>query len=98
MPVVEHAIHPSTQIGKEWRYGCWNLSRHKRPVRVQDGYRMHKVEGNTITEIGVFRYVPDVFSEECRHDMSLSDWACEGCEHRGTGEEYARMVKENACS
>ena len=27
MPVLDHAIHPSTQIGEGYRYGCWNLPR-----------------------------------------------------------------------
>lgn len=24
MPVEDHPVHPSTKIGKDWRYGCWN--------------------------------------------------------------------------
>lgn len=32
-------------------------------------------------------------SDRCRFDMSLSDPWCEGCEHRGKGEQYDAMVR-----
>ena len=29
MPDLDHEVHPSVRIGKEWRYGCWNLPRNR---------------------------------------------------------------------
>jgi len=40
--------------------------------------------------------IPHVMSRECRYDMSLTDNACHECKHRGTGEAYAKHVKDNA--
>ena len=88
MPVENHSIHPSTQKGKDFRHGCWNLPRERRKVKVQDGW----------TDDGrrIIKEIDDFGSIECRNDHSLIDWFCIGCEWIGSGEEYARKVEMRA--
>ena len=78
MPVLDHDIHPSTQIGDAYRWGCWNLDRNRY------GY-YHAASG---------RFVKDTFSRECRNDISLTDPFCRGCRWAGTGEAYAKKIQE----
>lgn len=79
MPGLDHDIHPSVRIGKDWRYGCWN---RKRPN-----------EDQIVRSLFSGAFWSYIFSTECRFDMSLTDPACEGCEHRGSGEKYDEMIR-----
>lgn len=85
MPVEDHAIHPSTQKGEDFRYGCWN-----RPDEFKDSYwaaeRRYFPDGS-FEPVSVS--VPFRMTHKCRHDgvaaMGIDDPACEGC----------RLYKEN---
>lgn len=80
MPVLDHDVHPSTKVGNEYRWGCWNLPR---PVLGQ------KVKSQFSGEEWEY-----VFSTECRNDISLTDPFCRGCKWAGTGEIYAKKIQE----
>lgn len=66
MPVEDHPIHPSTQKGADFRYGCWN---HE-PFAA--GYIAHPWSRA--------KYVPHVMSTDCKYDIK-DDLNCEGCKH-----------------
>lgn len=88
MPVIDHAIHPSTQRGEGHRYGC-----HNRPG-VAIGYlapnRVYGRDGRfEVTQKFIFHEM----STECRFDMSLFDPYCAECRHQGSGERYAAAVR-----
>lgn len=78
MPVEDHAVHEKVKIGKDHRYGCFNFDGRKQTV-------VSLMSGNSW---------PYRMSNECRYDMSLTDPNCTGCKHRGSGEDYDRMVRE----
>lgn len=78
MPVIDHDVHPSTMKGPDFRYGCWNKPR----------------PGNLVNLGGHFGLRLFRMSRDCRYDMSLTDYACHGCKHRGSGEAYAQSVRE----
>ena len=80
MPVIEHPVHEHGVRDAEHRYGCWNRAPCKEAFVVQDGWRS---EGYRRTVTLLFR-----MSRECRYDRSLSDSACAGCRHAGSGERY----------
>ena len=81
MPVQDHKIHPSTQIGEDYRYGCWN-----RADKFSKSY--WAPERRTFPD-GSFEMtavrIPFRMSHVCRHDgvaaMGVDDKACEGCKH-----------------
>ena len=79
MPVEEHSIHPSTQHGDDFRYGCHNK---ERPVK----------GSLVISGPGSWPYV---FSTTCRFDMSFTDPWCEACWWQGMGEKYAEEIRRN---
>lgn len=74
MPVADHAIHPHGVRDAEHRYGCHNRAPSLEIVTVQ---------GRNGPVSWPFR-----MSRECRYDRSLSDSACAGCMHAGSGERY----------
>lgn len=78
MPVLDHEVHPSTKVGPEYRYGCWNKPR----------------PGNLVNMGGKFGLRTFRMSRDCRYDMSISDPNCTDCKHRGNGEAYAESVRE----
>lgn len=80
MPVIDHAVHESTRIGDDYRYGCWNKPR--------------PVEGQVVRSEFSGEEWPYVFSTECMSDMSLSDPACAGCKWRGSGKENDERVRK----
>lgn len=84
MPVVDHDVHELTKVGEGHRYGC-----HNRPARKKFYYAWDWIG----YEARVVR-VGDRSSTECRYDMSLTDPACEGCIHRGSGEAYSQSIRE----
>lgn len=88
MPVEDHAVHEKVKQKEGFRYGCWNLPRPMEGQRVV-GMRQSLCD-KTWCEIWTY-----VFSTNCRFDMSLKDPACEGCEHRGSGEKYAEEIRRN---
>jgi hypothetical protein len=76
MPVDDHPIHPSTQKGADFRYGCWN---HK---PFTDGYyakdRIYRGNG---TFYEVLTYIKHAMTKDCRFDMALTDPSCADCQH-----------------
>lgn len=74
MPVIDHPVHQHGIRDAEHRYGCHNRAPLKEVV-VVDGWR------GTVT-------FPFRMSRECRYSGSLSDSACAGCCHAGSGERY----------
>lgn len=80
MPVEDHPIHPSTQIGLDKRYGCWN-----RP-EFSDGYsapqRRAGANGYQPTFWMERVRIPFRMSRPCQYDLSAGDWMCEGCKRR----------------
>lgn len=79
MPVIDHPIHPSTQHGADYRYGCHNKPR--------------PVAGALVTGSPAYgsQQWPFANSTECKHDLSVSDPNCTGCAHRDGGEDYDQM-------
>lgn len=88
MPVLDHEVHPSVKVGPAHRYGCWNRNGHA------PGYfaPRRRFFSNGSFEMGCV-FVPDRMSQECRYDMSLTDPNCTDCKHRGSGENYDRMIR-----
>lgn len=82
MPVEDHAVHEKVRQKEGFRYGCHNRERPVHGAPVVSIYSMP-------------REYPFKHSTECRFDMSLTDPACEGCEHRGSGEKYAEEIRRN---
>lgn len=70
MPVIDHPVHPSTQKGEDWRYGCHNV-----PCR-SEGYWAHPWAATG------GKFVPFRMSHGCAYDLSANDPACEGCSKR----------------
>ena len=96
MPVLDHATHPSTVMPADYRHGCFNREAAE-GYWAQDGYTsLSSHKGNALRAHVKLVWIPHVMSRECRFDHSLTDPACEGCKHRGSGERYAQMVKEKA--
>ena len=75
MPVIEHPVHEHGIRDAEHRYGCFN----RPPMR-------EWVEASLSTFNAA--HWPHRMSRECRYDRSLSDSACAGCRHAGSGERY----------
>ena len=91
MPVIDHAIHPSTQRGAGHRYACHN----------RDGFAIGYMAPNRVyDQSGHFevtqKFIFHEMSTECRFDMSLSDPYCADCRHQGSGERYAASIRSQA--
>lgn len=77
MPVEDHPIHPSTQKGADFRYGC-----HDRKPFAQSYYAPNRQAGTNghqptfwIERVRVeFR-----MRRDCRYDLAKTDPACAGC-------------------
>lgn len=94
MAVEDHPVHDKTKIGPDNRYGCYNRKDFTESYRAP--HRRHGSNGYiAVFEIEAVK-IPFRMSRECRYDMSLTDWQCEGCWRRGTGEAYAKSVMEKA--
>lgn len=81
MPVIDHPIHPSTQFGADFRYGCWN-----RPDKFAPHYwapQRRFFPDGSFDVVSV--RVPFRMSHECRSDgingLGREDGACAGCQH-----------------
>ena len=83
MPVEDHPVHPSTQKGADFRYGCWNRDEYSEayyaPQRTAgtDGYKptwwFERVR------------IPFRMSRECmtaKTGWAATDPNCEGCKRR----------------
>lgn len=83
MPVDDHPIHPSTQKGKDFRYGCWNRKPFADGYTAPNGYAeiMDDVRGWWDARIKL-TFIPHAMSKECKYDLSHKDAACEGCKHK----------------
>ena len=89
MPVLTHDTHPSTVIGPDHRYGCWNMPEAKDCYPFVD----QVVQSRGVVQLVVVG-VPNRSSRDCRYDLSLSDPNCSDCQDRGQGEDYVRSVRE----
>lgn len=76
MPVDDHPIHPSTQKGKDFRYGCWNRKPFAKNYRVPVRETWNSLMFHYGTAV-----VPYVMSTQCKYDMALGDPYCDGCKH-----------------
>lgn len=76
-PVEDHPVHEKVRVSAGRQYGCNGKPRPDTERAVTDGGASW----------------PYVFSTECRYDLSLTDTACEGCQWRGSGEEYDRRTR-----
>ena len=88
MPVIDHDVHPSTMKGPDFRYGCWN----REPFA--DGYCAPNLEHVGDAFVLYALWIPHAMSRDCRYDLSVSDPNCTDCKHRGSGEAYAKSVRE----
>ena len=85
MPVLDHPVHERTIQKEGARNGCHNKPR----PTPESGYwapdRKFYPDGRfkvTCT------WIPFTMTTDCMYDKSMSDPQCEGCPHRGTGEQY----------
>lgn len=94
MPVLDHDIHPSTQVGKEHRYGCWNRADWFKPAYTAPD-RRYLADGRF--EV-VSIYVPFSMSHDCRFDgkngKAGDDPSCEGCRHYKQS-DYVKTILEH---
>lgn len=67
MPVIDHPIHPSTQKGEDFRYGCWN--------------RKQFADGYLGSPWGTAEWVDHTMSTDCKYDLSHKDNNCKGCKY-----------------
>ena len=75
MPVEDHPIHPSTQKGANYRYGCWNRGSFAAGYYAPD--RVYRPDGTFYT---VQTFIRHATSTDCKYDKPL-DPTCEGCAH-----------------
>ncbi len=79
MPVHDHEIHPMTQFGDDYRYGCHSS---RAPAVRSPGYwvkvRQYACDG---TYEMVDWYVPHNMSVRCRYDKREDDLNCRGCKN-----------------
>lgn len=94
MPVLDHAIHPSTQHGPDARYGCWGRS----PAFKKSFWapqRRYFPDGSFDL---VSVRIPFRNSHDCRFDgkngRSGEDPKCEGC-HLYKQSNYVKEILEN---
>jgi len=93
MPVLEHAVHDLTRQKPGARYGCNGKPRRRDMLLVKAGYSPAADNLRRLERDQLWERIPDNGSKECRYDRSLGDPKCEGCQHRGSGEEYSRSVQ-----
>jgi hypothetical protein len=93
MPVVDHPVHPRTVGGA--LYGCHNRAPFKASYIAPD--RIYDAQPGPLPNSyrSVQTAIPHAMSTDCRYDMSLTDKKCADCIHRGSGEEYDKMIRSN---
>ena len=84
MPVIDHPVHQHGVRDAEHRYGCFNRKPFKERVVIE-------------TWRGLVTW-PFRMSMECRYDRSLTDSACAGCKHAGSGESYVAEQEAKGAS
>lgn len=72
MPVVDHPVH---------EHGVRSADAHRYGCHNRPAFQGICVSSHGDTW-------PNRFSRECRYDRSLTDKACAGCKHAGSGEAY----------
>lgn len=81
MPVEDHAIHPSTQKGEDFRWGCWN-----RPAEFEkEYYAPNRVYRPNDTFYIVLEPIKFRMTHECmpaKMGEAARDPFCEGCQWR----------------
>ena len=85
MPVLDHAVHPSTVGGD--RYGC------NGPSKREKYYWARTVDYNVVPPLDKWVQVEDKSTISCQFDMSLVDSKCAGCPQYGVGQAYNVMVR-----
>lgn len=94
MPVLDHPIHPSTQHGADFRYGCWN-----RPSRFKPDYTAPQRRFYPDGSFDVISVcIPFRGSHDCHFDGKNGrvgdDPSCEGCRHYQVS-SYVQDTLEN---
>lgn len=84
MPVVDHPIHQHGVRDADHRYGCWGRAPFKEWVESSSKFDAS--------------HWPFRMSRECRYDRSLTDSACAGCLHAGSGERYIQEQDQRGAS
>ena len=74
MPVTDHPVHPSTRIGANHRYGCYNRRPFKAGYMAPDGYALGSHRDTREVQL---TYVPHTMSMECHHPAG--DPLCGDC-------------------
>lgn len=88
MPVLDHAVHPSTKHGADFKYGC---NTHK---AVQTEYCTIVREYKDSGEYGLrLIRVPNTMSKACRYMDYKTDLGCRGCP-RPKDHTYINQMKE----
>lgn len=89
MPVIEHEVHDKVKSTGKEPYLCKNKN-------IQPYYYVSTRDYMYgLTYRMIHTLVHHRMSKECRYDKSLSDARCDDCIHRGSGEDYAEMVRSN---
>lgn len=73
------------------RYGCFNKKKHRAGYFAPQ--RQHLPDGRFTTGV---KWIWNRMSQGCRYDKSLQDPRCEGCTHRGDGEQHLTTQQEGA--
>ena len=78
MPVEDHEICPTTQIGADWVYGCHSSRNPKKSSGYFAPNRVYDHKGEYVT---VLKYIPHANTTKCR-SFALwdTDPACAGCQ------------------
>lgn len=100
MAVLDSEVHEKTR--DSGRYGCNGKPRptDKTFYYAPDGRRLVWEGGKVFVGEVMLRQVYHVNTKDCRHDVSLTDPKCEGCQWRGSGEAhwatYRQMVQDQS--
>jgi hypothetical protein len=88
MPVLDHAIHPSTQHGDDYRYGCHSK---RNPGRKSPGYwvKVREYYPDGMFDM-VDQFVLHNMSVKCRYMDRAADANCRDC----TNESDMKYFKE----
>lgn len=88
MPVEDHAVHPSTSHGADFKYGCNNDN--TRPAGYHVLTRKYFADGRY--ELSN-EFVENTMSKQCRNMAHDSDPACRDCP-QAKDHEYINKMKE----
>lgn len=77
MPVLEHEIHPMTQFGDDFRYGCH--SKHSPKIRSPGYWVKQREYSDNGTFCMVDHFVLHNASVLCRYDKRPQDLNCRDC-------------------